>query len=143
MPIEDIQTRFNSLIALGDSLLQVVELKTGLAECRLVFDFASLLKADGASVFDPETVYQPACLAFFGVRSVSFEGMVYQLNSTVVGHGAAPASVNGFVEFYFDLTGGTDPDAFMARMKIVARDFSFGSVAVMEPGAPSGRKPPG
>ena len=138
MPVEDTEVRFNSLVALDDSLLQVVELKTGLAECRLVFDFARLLKAEGSSVFDPEAVYRPACLALFGVRSISFDGMLYQLNSTVVGHGAAPASVKGFVEFYFDLTGGTDPDAFMARMKIVARDFTFGAVAVMDPEAPPG-----
>lgn len=139
MDQQDTETRFNSLVALDDSLLQVVELQTGKGECKLVFDFARLLRVEGGSIFDPEAVYRPACVVLFGVRSVSFEGAAYELNSTVVGHGAAPASVNGFVEFYFDLTGGTDRDAFLVRMKIVAQDFSFGSAAGMElPGTPSG-----
>ena len=133
-----VEARFCSLIALGDSLLQRLDLRTGKAECTMVFDFGRLLKAEGASAFDPEAVYEPACLSFVGVRSVSFDGAVYQLNSTVVGHGAEPGPVAGFVEFYFDLTGGSDAEFFMARMKIVARDFRFGPVQEGNSGVPIG-----
>ena len=74
MPAEEIQTRFNALVALDDSLLQAVELKTELAECRLVFDFARLLKAEGGSVFDPrQSIDPPALLSLESVRSLSKE----------------------------------------------------------------------
>lgn len=117
--------RFNTLLSLADSLLGVLELRTGEAECRLKFDFARVLRAEGASIFDPEAVYKPASLRLFGVRSIVFSG-TYQLNSTVVDFGAEPSDEDDFIEFYFDLTGGSDPDAFLVRLKILAKEFEFG-----------------
>jgi hypothetical protein len=122
----DIERTFNSRVGLDDSLLQLVELRTGGAECRLTFDFGRLLNVDASNIFDSEAVHRPACLTLFGVRSVSCEGASYQLNSTVVGYGARAVGAEGFFEFYFDLTGGTDPDAFMVKLVITARDFGFG-----------------
>jgi hypothetical protein len=126
MDQQDIVNRFNSLVALDDSLLQTVRLQTGKAECGLEFDFARLLAGEGANIFSPEAVYRPALLTFHGIRSIYCEGATYQLNSTVVGFGAELSTIDGYCEFYFELTGGTDPDAFMAKVKIIAKDYSFG-----------------
>jgi hypothetical protein len=55
-------------------------------------------------------------------------GGPYQLNSTVVGFGASEAAnAQQYVEFSFDLTGGHDPEAFLVKVRIVAKDFEFGS----------------
>ncbi|MBL8718920.1 MAG: hypothetical protein JNL79_23255 [Myxococcales bacterium] len=110
------------VVALGDALLQTIELKTGGAECRLVFDFGRLITDPTASIFDAP-VYCPACLVFSGVRSLAFDLSSYQLNSTVVGHGATQRGAE--VEFYLDLTGGWDNDHFMVRLTIVAEDFEY------------------
>jgi hypothetical protein len=121
----EIITRFNTLVSLGDALLQVVELRTGEAECRVKFDFARKLKAEGASIFDPEENFEPASLCLRGVQSIVCDG-TYQLNSTVVDFGAAPSGDREFIEFYFELSGGTDPDAFLVKVKILATDFQLG-----------------
>lgn len=127
MNAKDVQSRFNRCVGLGDSLLRSINLQTGAASCRFTFEYAVLLKDDeNASYFDPVAVYKPACLEFSDVHSLSFGAAEYQLNSTVVAQGARDSRVSGLIEFYFDLTGGADPDAFMARLSIVARDFSFG-----------------
>jgi len=116
--------RFNSLY-LGDSMLEMVQLKTGEAECRLRFNSGKVLKDDGTTIFSPESKFEPASLWLYGVRSIECNGP-YQLNSTVVDFGAKPNVEVGFIDFHFDLTGGTDPDAFLVKVKIVAKDFLFG-----------------
>jgi hypothetical protein len=121
----EVISRFEA-IYLGDSLLEVIELRTADAECRLTFNAGKVLKADGSSIFEPEATFEPACLALLGVRSLHCEGGPYQLNATVVGFGAEPGSVPGFIEFYLDLTGGIDPAAFMVRMTFLATHFEFG-----------------
>jgi hypothetical protein len=125
----EIVTRFNRLY-LGDSLLQQVELKIGEAECRLTFNAGKVLKAEGGSIFEPEAKFAPAVLRLQGVRSISCEGGRYQLNSTVLDFGATPSEDRVHIDFYFDLTGGTDPDAFMVKVKFEARGFDFGPLAV-------------
>lgn len=115
---------FNELY-LGDSLLEAIELKTAQAECRLRFNAGKILKGNGASIFDPKARFEPALLCLHGVRSIACGG-VYQLNSTVVDFGAAATADGQYVDFYFDLTGGTDPDAYLVRINIVARSFDFG-----------------
>jgi hypothetical protein len=120
--------RFNTLY-FGDSLLQVLELRTGEAECALTFNGGSALKHEGASIFDPEVRFVPAVLRFKAVRSIACEGAGYQLNSTVVDFGASEASAPDYIEFFFDLTGGTDAEAFIVKLKIMAKDFQVGSLA--------------
>ena len=117
--------RFNT-IYLGDSLLQKVELKTTEAECQLTFNAGKVLKASGASIFDPRARFEPAQLTFHGVRAISCHGGVYRLNATVVDFAAQPADAPDHIEFSFDLTGGHDPDAFLVTIKIVAVRFEFG-----------------
>ncbi len=116
---------FNRLY-LGDSLLQKVELVTGEAEARLIFNAGKRLKTQGGSIFEPEAAFAPAVLLLQGVRSISCEGSSYQLNSTVVGFGAGPCDDDPYIDFWFELTGGTDPEAFMVKMKVVAKGFTFG-----------------
>ncbi len=123
----EMMTGFNRLY-LGDSLLQQVELKIVDAECRLRFNAGMVLKAKEASIFEPEAKYAPAVLRLEGVRSITFEGGRYQLNSTVVDFGAVPGTDCDHIEFYFDLTGGVDPDAFLVRLKFEAKAFAFGPV---------------
>ena len=111
---------------LGDSLLQQVVLNTGAASCGLTFDGVRRLKAEGASIFDPEATFTPALLRFRGVRSIDRDGAAYQLNSTVIGFGAAPVGDGDLIEFHFVLTGGHDPEAFMVRLNISVVGFDFG-----------------
>lgn len=120
-------SRFNRLY-LGDSLLQRILVDTAEARCLMRFSSGKVLKGDGSSIFDPEARFEPAQLVVSGVRSIGFDGGLYQLNATVVDFGAVLANVTGYVELFFDLTGGSDPSAFMVRMKIVARDFRFGGL---------------
>jgi len=123
----EIVREFNRLY-LGDSLLQQVVLDIMEATCRLKFNAGKVLKAERASIFEPEAKFEPASLRFQGVRSLSCAGGPYQLNSTVVDFGAAPSGDRDYIEFYFDLTGGTDPEAFMVQVKILAKYFEFGPV---------------
>jgi hypothetical protein len=122
----DIAKRFNGLY-LGDAVLQHVELRIASAECLLTFDRGMILKP-GGTIFAPEVSFVPALLSFRRVRTISCEGGRYQLNSTVVDFGAEPSTVEGYVTFSLHLTGGTDPDAFMAKVRIEASDFTFGRV---------------
>lgn len=115
-------TQFNTFVCLDDSLLQVFELRTGDAACILRFEFATILKAPGGSPYDPRVRFEPARLSFRGVRSVMFGGE-YQLNSTVVGCRAEPTGDGEHVTFLFDLTGGTDPEAFLVTVTITASSF--------------------
>jgi hypothetical protein len=116
---------FNRLY-LGDSLLQHVVLDIGAAECRLGFDAARVLVAEGASIFEPEASFAPAWLRLVAVRSVRCEGGRYQLNSTVVDFGAAPHGDGDGIAFWFALTGGADPDGFLVTVTIVAASFQLG-----------------
>ena len=118
--------RFKKL-SLGDSMIQVIELRTGEARCHIQLDTGSVLSSEHASIFESEAEFAPALLALEGVRSTSWEGGVYQLNSTVVDFGAAISDIEGYVDFYFDLTGGTDPDSFLVKLRIVAKSFAFGA----------------
>jgi hypothetical protein len=125
METSDIVARFDC-IYLGDSLLEELTFRTAEAQCSLRFHAGSLLAGPEASIFEPVARYKPALLRLDGVRSVQFEGApAYQLNATVVDFGARPVE-DGHVEYHFDLTGGADPDAFLVKLKIVARDFAFG-----------------
>ncbi len=107
-------------------MLQRIELHTGGAECNLTFEFGRLLK-EGGSIFDPEAKFSPAVLHLKDVLSIGFDGVTaYQLNSTVVNHDAIASSREGYIEYSFELTGGTDPRAFMAKLTFLAKDFVFG-----------------
>lgn len=121
MDDKSVASRFDDVVALDDALLQTLELKTGGAECKLVFDFGRLITDPTASIFDAQ-VYRPACLVFSGVRSLAFDLASYQLNSTVIDSGATQRGDE--VEFYLDLTGGRD-DHFIVRLTIVAEDFEY------------------
>lgn len=125
----EIAARFNNLY-FGDSLLEEVVLSTATATCRFRFNTAKVLKGKGASIFDPEASFAPALLRLEGVKSILCEGGTYQLNSTVVDFGAVLIDGGDHVEFYFDLTGGTEPESFMVRIKVLAREFLFGGVDV-------------
>lgn len=114
--------RFNTLVHLDDSLLQLIELKTGDAECSLKFGVARILKVPGGSPYDPRLMFKPGRLSFRGVRSITFGGE-YQLNSTVVGCRAEPAGDGEHVIFSLDLTGGTDAEAFFVTLTISAVNF--------------------
>ena len=127
MDVGETVGRFNKLY-LGDSLLQQVVLDIAEARCLLKFNAGKVLKAEGASIFEPQEKHEPALLRFDGVRSISCDGR-YQLNSTVVDFGSAPAG-DDHVEFYFDLTGGADRDAFLVRVKVLATSFEFGRAAI-------------
>jgi hypothetical protein len=124
MTIANTVSRFNSLY-IGDSLLERLELNTQGAECHFRFTMAKVLAAEGASIFEPLAKYEPGWLRLSGVRSISFD-QGYQLNSTVVDFGAVDHGDGEYIEFYFDLTGGTDPDAFLVRLTILAKDFELG-----------------
>jgi len=122
----EIATRFNRRLSLGDALLQVLELRTGAAQCRLKFESGRLLKDEEVSwPSEPEARFEPASLCFHGVRSIDFDGS-YQLNSTVIDFGATSNGSSEYVEFYFDLTGGRDPECFIVKLKIVAKSFEYG-----------------
>ena len=110
-------------------MLQQFVMETAEAQCRLRFNSGKVLKSEGTSIFDPETKFEPALLHLHAVKSICWEPTSYQLNSTVVDFGAVPSTDNGYIEFYFDLTGGTDPESFLVRVKVLARDFAFGTVA--------------
>ncbi len=118
----EISNQFNTFLCLDDSLLEVLELRTGDAECSLRFEFASILKAPGGSPYEPRVKFEPALVSFRGVRSLTFGGE-YQLNSTVVGCRAEPVGDGEHINFYFELTGGTDPDAFLVSVTITATSF--------------------
>lgn len=118
-------SRFNTLY-LGDSLLRSVEFKIPEAECRLTFGAGMVLKAGGGSIFEPEATFAPALLRLQGVRSVIWDEKTYQFNSTVVDFGAEVSGEGEYIEFYFTLTGGSDPDAFMVTVKFIAKAFEFG-----------------
>lgn len=118
----EISNQFNTFVSLDDSLLQLLELRTGEAECALKLEFASILKAPGGSPYDPHVKFEPARVLLRGVRSIVFDGE-YQLNSTVVGCRAEPAGDGDHVTFSFDLTGGTDADAFLVTLTITAESF--------------------
>ncbi|MCH9687405.1 MAG: hypothetical protein K0V04_38580 [Deltaproteobacteria bacterium] len=118
----EISTQFNTFVCLDDSLLQLLELKTGDAECSLKFQFANILKAPGGSPYDPRVKFEPARISFRGVRSMMLGGE-YQLNSNVVGCRAEPTGDGEHVDFSFDLTGGTDPEAFLVTVTITAATF--------------------
>ncbi|WP_224241737.1 hypothetical protein [Hyalangium gracile] len=120
-----IVTNFNALY-LGDSLLQQVELKIGDAECRLKFNSGKVLEAEGASIFEPKEMFAPAVLRLQGIRSITCEGGRYQLNSTVVDFGAVISKEHEYIDFYFELSGGTNPDAFLVKLKFEAMSFDFG-----------------
>lgn len=123
----EIVREFNRLY-LGDSLLQQVVLDISEATCWLRFNAGKVLRVEGASIFEPEAKFEPALLRFQGVRSLCCEGGPYQLNSSVVDFGAASSGNGDYIEFYFDLTGGTDPEAFMVKVKVLAKEFEFGPV---------------
>ena len=108
-------------IYVGDSLLHLMEIRTGDANCRLHLDVGKILKPGSKDIFDPQTQFSPASLVFKGLRSVNIEGGHYELNSTIVDFGAKPASVEGLIEFFFVLTGGITQESFMARLNFVAR----------------------
>lgn len=122
---DEMVARFNTRLSLGDALLQIMELRTGAAECRLKFESGGLLGVESTSSFDMEARYKPASLWFHGVRSIDFDGS-YQLNSTVVDFGASARSDSEYIEFYFDLTGGHDAERYYVKMKIVAKSFEYG-----------------
>lgn len=111
-------------IYIGDSMMQVVELRTADAICRLTFHAGSVLPHAGASIFEPVARYTPAIMTIGDVWEVSFEGR-YQLNATVVDFDAVPTPDGERIEYTFTLTGGSDPDAFMVKMKVVGGGFSF------------------
>ena len=116
---------FNRLY-MGDSLLEAVELRIAEATCHFTFNAGSRLSSEAASIFEPEARYAPAILAFEEVHSISCEGSSYQLNSTVVDFGATIKGERDQIEFYIDLTGGRDSDAFLVKLRIVAKSFVFG-----------------
>ncbi|HSC87609.1 MAG TPA: hypothetical protein VLC09_10080 [Polyangiaceae bacterium] len=111
---------------LGDSVLERLVLDNVGETCLLEFHSGKLLQSPTSSIFEPLEKFEPALLRFRGVRSFHVEGGPYQLNSTVVGFGAVASEADNHVEFRFDLTGGIDPEAFWATMKIVAERFEFG-----------------
>jgi hypothetical protein len=126
----EVVSRFNRLY-LGDSLLLKVELNTGGSECKLTFNAGSVLRAEDTNTFEPEARFQPAVLTLKGLLSLSCDGLGYQLNSTVVGFRVVPSAKRlGLFEFHFELTGGTDPEAFMVSLKFEAKGFEFAGVGV-------------
>jgi len=123
MSVDPSVAKFNAVADFDDSQLESIELKIGLAECQLSFGQARLVDPSGSS---PSVVYKNARLKFFNVESVVIDGSIYRLNSTVVGYGAVPANRQDLIEYYFDLTGGREPETFLVRLRIFAQDFAFG-----------------
>jgi hypothetical protein len=131
MAIVNTISRFN-ILYIGDSLLERLELNTQEAACHLRFSMARVLEAEGASIFEPRARYEPAWLRLSGVRSIRFD-RGYQLNSTVVDFGAIDHGDGEYIEFYFELTGGVDPAAFLVKMTIL----KAGAAATAGPQPPS------
>lgn len=126
--LDGVIARFHQLF-LGDSWLQIAKLRIGEATCDLTFSCGLVLEAEGASIFDPKIRFAPALLRFSGVRSICCEGAKsYQLNSCVVDFGARLSRVSDHVDFYFDLAGGVDADAYIVTVTIAAKDFEFRQV---------------
>ena len=120
--------RFNR-VYMGDSVIERVHIDPLSQQCAFFLSAASVLKdVPKPSIFDPEVRYEPACLRFEGVRSVSCPEGEYYLNPTIVNFQATPISHNELVEFRFRMTGGFDNESFMRSFVIVARDFSLGGV---------------
>ena len=111
-------TRFHS-IHIADALIQEIAIENGQARCRFELSRAAILDSPGADRYAPKVRFSPATLEFTGVRAISFSEQ-YQLNATIVDFGAVVHSDGEHLEFWFELTGGTDPDAFMASIKIWA-----------------------
>lgn len=124
----DTLARFNCLY-LGDSVLQKVVIDVAAGECVLEFHAGKVLHAENENIFEPVEKFAPARLRLLELTAISCDGGGYQLNSTVVDFGAE-LGANESLVFYFDLTGGWDPDAFVVRLKFVAKNFSFGGVKV-------------
>jgi hypothetical protein len=124
MSPSDVAKRFNGLY-LGDAMLQHVELRIASSECLLTLDRGMVLEP-GGTIFAPKASFAPAVLSFNGVRTISCEGGQYQLHSTVVDFGAEASAAEGYVAFSLHLTGGTDADAFMIKVRIEAADFTLG-----------------
>lgn len=72
----EVSTQFNAFVFIDDALLQLLELKTGDAECSLKFSVARILKAPGGSPYDPRLMFEPGRLSFRGVRSIGFGGSI-------------------------------------------------------------------
>jgi len=87
------------------------------------------LQAEDGNIFEPAERFAPARLRLLGLTAISCDGGGYHLNATVVDFGVE-LGANEFLMFYFDLTGGWDPDAFVVRLRFTAKDFSFGGVEV-------------
>jgi hypothetical protein len=117
--------RFNRLYV-GDSVIQRIDIDLLSQQCAFFLNAASVLKAiPEPSIFDPEVRYEPACLSFEGVRSISCPEGQYYLNATIVNFEATPITDNELVEFRFWVTGGYDDESFMRSLVVVARDFSL------------------
>ncbi|MEM6290966.1 MAG: hypothetical protein AAGA54_06855 [Myxococcota bacterium] len=131
LPPTEVADRFNRMVLLDDALIGRIDLRTGDAQCRIQTDFAGILRPPDFESASPEATFEPAEIVFRGVHAVDF-GTNYQLTSTVVGCKATPAADRVHVDFAFDVTGGTDPDAFYTTFTVTAASFEVTRATLRE-----------
>jgi hypothetical protein len=113
------------LLHLHDSMVTSFEVLTAKARCRIRLDVAAVLRTKKGDRFNPLVRYAPALLILEGVREIAFEGR-YQLNATIMNIEARALPDGANVEFEFELSGGHDADAYLVKLRIVAKDFALG-----------------
>jgi hypothetical protein len=122
---EDVMHRFEK-IYIGDSLIERIELNLVTTVCKVFLNGASLLKEEG-DIFNPAQRFEPACLSFKGVKSITCPEGEYYLNNTVVDFEVSMVD-DDLGRFTLQMTGGRENETFMRSLTLVARDFSLDSV---------------
>ncbi|HEX8561264.1 MAG TPA: hypothetical protein VF668_24445 [Pyrinomonadaceae bacterium] len=118
----DVVRRFEK-VYIGDSLIERIELNLFTAVCKIFLSGASLLEEEG-KIFNPAQRYEPACLSFKDVKSITCPEGEFYLNNTVVDFEATMVG-HDLVSFRLEMTGGRENETFMRSLVLVAHDFSL------------------
>jgi hypothetical protein len=120
----DVVSRFEK-VYIGDSLIERIELNLVTAVCKVLLSEASLLR-EVTDIFNPAQRFEPACLRFEGVQSITCAEGEFYLNNTVVDFDASAVN-DAQVKFKLEMTGGRENETFMRSLVLIARDFALGA----------------
>jgi len=107
-------------IDVAEAVLQRLDLDLRNASCTLEIGEFGVAEVSGAT-----RRFAPGQIVFLGVLELGFEGQRFQLNNTIIATQAVRRPGGGAIDFFIELTGGTDPEAFFTRLRITARDLRF------------------
>jgi hypothetical protein len=126
---EQVVQRFRH-IYIGDSLVEKMLIDFQRMECTFLLSTGSILNESlQPNIFDPAQRYQPAILAFHGVRLISFPESDFYLNSTIVEFEATSDGSSNLVSFYLEMTGGSNNESFVRSIVIKAQTFCIEAVS--------------